>query len=92
MSVVSKVVSSIGREYSSVHHAYRVGARCNQMHNELKVLGGLNAVYKKVGTAPTVGIVIGTVSPIPGGTIMGYTAGKAFQKLVKFIKFHCLKR
>lgn len=91
MVAVNKIMSSVGREYKLMRNAYQMGARCNQIHNKPKFLGGVNAVYKKVGTAPTVGVVIGTFTPIPGGCVLGFTAGKMFQKMVKFIKNHCLK-
>lgn len=82
MALVQNVKTLIGSEYSNIRHAYKTGKRYARINNKNSLYTGIKAVKKKVGYIPTVGAALGTCTPIPGGTVIGYSGGKILQKVL----------
>ena len=98
---VKKVASNITGEIKSTGHYYRgnflngweSASRLSKIkkHNKLQSLvckfwGGLSKTKVKNEHIPTNLGGIGAVSPIPGGSIVGYGLGKLISSIIKKIK------
>lgn len=98
---VKKVASNITGEIKSTGHYYRgnflygweAASRLSKIkkHNKLqslicKLYGATSKTKIKNEHIPTILGGIGAVSPIPGGSILGYGIGKIVNKLIKYFK------
>lgn len=87
-------IKGTGKYYkNNFQTGWQEGARLSKIkkHNQVrscadKFVGGLSKTKVKQEHIPMILGGIGTVTPVPGGSILGYGLGKLITKLLKYIR------
>lgn len=81
-----EMMTSVRGIKSQVTNNYKVGARLAEIKGYQKLPTVTNSIFSRTKITkkqlPAAMALLGTVSPIPGGTVLGYTFGKIIKKFL----------